>query len=152
MPWTTFWLGPMIQSGMGKHVEWTIKRHTFWFHWFPQLVSCSSQSVGALRPVNHRGLNHGWFDWSDCCTEPESGLSFSKEDDSQVFYLPSADLLLNVQCAKNINVAIFSNTINWINKCQTLHGGTFQWALPVHSTLNDPYYISKSQHSHTVLT
>ena len=32
--------------------------------------------------------------------------------------------LLTVQCVTTINVTIFSNTINWINKCQTLHGGT----------------------------
>ena len=56
--------------------------------------------------------------------------------------------LLTVQCVTTINVTIFSNTINWINKCQTLHGGTSHWALPVHSILNDLSYISESQHSY----
>ena len=152
MPWSNFRLGPTIQSAKGKQVEWTMKRRTFWFHWSPPLVSHSSQSLDALRPVNHRGLHHGWFNWSDHWTESKSGLGRLKEDIHKFFYLPSADLLLNVQCLKNINVVIFSNTINWINKCQTLHGGTTHLALPIHSTLNDLYYISKSQHCHTILT
>ena len=36
---------------------------------------------------------------------------------------------------KNINVVIFSDTIN--DKCQTLHDGSTHWVLPVHTTFSD---------------
>ena len=45
---------------------------------------------------------------------------------------------------KTFNGAIFIGH-HRCDKCQTFHGGTTYWAVPVHTTFSDPDHMSKSQ-------
>ena len=47
-------------------------------------------------------------------------------------------------CGKDLNVAIFSDTVSMING--KLHDGSTHWALPIHTTFSDLGYISRGSY------